>query len=402
MPADIGAQVITVKFFDPVDSDVANRIALGVRKTGIYGGGYLTKINDTTVSLSAFDCEVGDGIYQIHGATAIAVNVTVSTVNTHIIIRWTYSASAADDYMEMLAVPLSSVTVNDSIVGVCVFSGASLSGFDYTLRSNPNVFDLFLKTEATETPSMYTRVRAGRVSYGTTNFNVIDQLSPLFVAPSSGLTRIDLIQVSALGALAITQGTPVAIPATPVAPSQNNLVTLAEITLIAGQTTIITSNIADTRSYVATNFSVGTGGLVPQGGVIMWSGSIADLALPAMAGIWQLCNGSNGSPNLTDRFVIHADADSGGTNDVGDFGGSKTANHTHPGGSLVTGNMNIATARGAATPAYGYGARAVDDNSGGSDSTVYSMNNVPVDGSTGTSSDSNRDRYYALAYIMKL
>jgi len=255
MPADIGAQVITVKFFDPVDSDVANRIALGVRKTGIYDGGYLTKINDTTVSLSAFDCEVGDGIYQIHGATAVAVNVTVSTVNTHVIIRWTYSASAADDYMEMLAVPLSSVTANDLVVGVCVFSGASLSGFDYTIRTNPNVFDLFLKAQPTDPISMYVRVRAGRVSYGTTNFDLIDQLSPLFTPPSSGLTRIDLLQVNSVGALIVTQGTPVALPSAPTAPSQGTLVTIAEVTLVAGQTTIIESNITDVRSFIGSTAS---------------------------------------------------------------------------------------------------------------------------------------------------
>ena len=91
MPADIGSQTITVKFFDPVDSDVANRIGIGVRKKGIYSGGYITKINNTTVSVSAFDCEIGDGTYQVRGATAIAVNVTVSAATPYVVIRWAYS-----------------------------------------------------------------------------------------------------------------------------------------------------------------------------------------------------------------------------------------------------------------------------------------------------------------------
>lgn len=38
---------------------------------------------------------------------------------------------------------------------------------------------------------------------------------------------------------------------------------------------------------------------VPQGGIIMWSGTIA--SIPAG---WALCNGANGTPDLTDKFVL--------------------------------------------------------------------------------------------------
>ena len=62
---------------------------------------------------------------------------------------------------------------------------------------------------------------------------------------------------------------------------------------------------------------------IPQGVIVMWSGSIASISTG-----WALCNGNNGTPNLTDRFVIHADADAGGTNDVGDTGGSHTVTIT--------------------------------------------------------------------------
>lgn len=67
----------------------------------------------------------------------------------------------------------------------------------------------------------------------------------------------------------------------------------------------------------------------PSGGIIMWSGAIS--AIPTG---WVLCDGTNGTPNLTDRFVIHADADSGGTRNVGDTGGAHTKDlsHTHSGG----------------------------------------------------------------------
>ena len=60
------------------------------------------------------------------------------------------------------------------------------------------------------------------------------------------------------------------------------------------------------------------GSAFPSGGIIMWSGAIADIP----AG-WYLCDGNNGTPNLTDKFVIGA----GGSYAKGAAGGAAT--HTH-------------------------------------------------------------------------
>lgn len=38
---------------------------------------------------------------------------------------------------------------------------------------------------------------------------------------------------------------------------------------------------------------------VPSGGIMMWSGTIA--SIPAG---WALCNGANGTPDLTDKFIV--------------------------------------------------------------------------------------------------
>ena len=137
MPSDIGSQQITVKFFDPVDSYVANAIGIGVRKIGIYSGGYLTKVNDTTANLSIFDCEVSDGTYQIRGKTGASVNVTVGPATPYVIIRWIYTGSSANDYMAMLGVSVGSINLTDVVVGRCNFAGSTMTGFDYTLRTNP-------------------------------------------------------------------------------------------------------------------------------------------------------------------------------------------------------------------------------------------------------------------------
>jgi hypothetical protein len=74
-------------------------------------------------------------------------------------------------------------------------------------------------------------------------------------------------------------------------------------------------------------------GTIPIGGIIMWSGAIANIPTG-----WSLCNGTNGTPNLQDRFIIGSSADSGGvsqttvTGAVSKAGGTKDAivvSHTH-------------------------------------------------------------------------
>jgi hypothetical protein len=57
---------------------------------------------------------------------------------------------------------------------------------------------------------------------------------------------------------------------------------------------------------------------VPIGGIILWSGEVVDIP----AG-FQLCDGTNGTPNLQDRFVLGA----GSTYAVGATGGALSHNH---------------------------------------------------------------------------
>ncbi len=61
---------------------------------------------------------------------------------------------------------------------------------------------------------------------------------------------------------------------------------------------------------------------IPQGAIVMWSGTVANIP----AG-WGLCDGTNGTPNLRDRFIVGA----GGGYTVGKTGGASSHNlaHTH-------------------------------------------------------------------------
>jgi len=154
--------------------------------------------------------------------------------------------------------------------------------------------------------------------------------------------------------------------------------------------------------YYGTNVS-GTKGFfslynLESGMIVLWSGSIATIPTG-----YVLCNGLNSTPDLTDKFVIHADADSGGTNDVDDTGGSKiisTANlpaHTH--GAIAAHTHDVRIGYNSVAAGYkGY------NQSYSTLSGYFSNASEAGGGHTHDSVGSGTDylpKYYALAYIMK-
>ena len=128
---------------------------------------------------------------------------------------------------------------------------------------------------------------------------------------------------------------------------------------------------------------------IPSGVIVIWSGAIT--AIPSG---WVICDGNNSTPDLSDRFVIHASADSGDTYDVGDTGGStSTGGHT-----LTSGEMP------AHTHSYNQRASAGSGQDGGSSSQPGGLT-AQTSGSTGSGGShahaASLPPYYALAYIMK-
>lgn len=146
---------------------------------------------------------------------------------------------------------------------------------------------------------------------------------------------------------------------------------------------------------------------VPSGMIVMWSGNIDDIPDG-----WKLCDGSEGTPDLTDRFVMSVSSGK----DPGAIGGSnfytlstsQLPSHTHGSGSLVTDTAGEHQHL-SYTIAYYTGTGGYSISGGGG----WGYGELPPDGahshsitgSTGTtgsgSSIDNRPKYYALAFIMK-
>jgi hypothetical protein len=134
------------------------------------------------------------------------------------------------------------------------------------------------------------------------------------------------------------------------------------------------------------------------GMIMLWSGSSA--TIPSG---WLLCDGSNSTPDLRNRFVVGATS----TYAVGATGGSADAivvSHTHTATSTVT-DPGHAHGYIAAAPGSYYG-----NVNGGSPGAVSSTTNSASTGitvattnaSAGSSgTNANLPPYYALCYIMK-
>ena len=136
---------------------------------------------------------------------------------------------------------------------------------------------------------------------------------------------------------------------------------------------------------------------VPTGVILLWSGSLG--SIPSG---YVLCDGSNSTPDLRDRFVIAAGSNyavgaTGGTADAIVVSHTHTATVTDPGHNhTVPYNFAIYTGGGSSGANNTFG--SVNNPSTTTSTTGISVSNA----SSGTSgTNQNLPPYYALAYIMK-
>ena len=130
-----------------------------------------------------------------------------------------------------------------------------------------------------------------------------------------------------------------------------------------------------------------------SGMIMLWSGSEA--SIPSG---WVLCDGTNSTPNLQDRFVVGA----GNTYNVDDTGGSADAvvvSHTHTATSTDSGHTHtvpqVNDRRGAGIGTLYCGSGNAASGTGFANITTTNS----TEGVSGT--NANLPPYYALCYIMK-
>ena len=148
--------------------------------------------------------------------------------------------------------------------------------------------------------------------------------------------------------------------------------------------------------------AAGTDASLPSGVIVIWSGSTG--SIPSG---WVICNGSNSTPDLRDRFVVGA----GAGYSVGNTGGSASVTlstsqipaHNHgisdPGHDHDTTVDGHHLFDGNGSQSIGYG------GPGGYPAQEFELYNattgISIQNAGGGGSHENRPPYYALAYIMK-
>jgi hypothetical protein len=197
--------------------------------------------------------------------------------------------------------------------------------------------------------------------------------------------------------------------------------------VLTGTVTVPTANVTSDTTVAASTAFVRD--IMPTGIISLWSGSIA--TIPSG---WLLCDGSNGTPDLRDRFVVGAGTTyavnaTGGAANVtpagtisGSVGGTSLTEaqmpkHFHQmrgpnsisapqndqGASYSWGNYGGGTAD---DPAQQYGTYSAGGSATSGSQSTGTSNGNSHDHSAGSlsfsgTSGSNLPPYYALAYIMK-
>jgi len=248
MPANIGNQIITLKFYDEVTTANVNRRFKDLRPLGVYHGGHLSRIDDTHVSVSPVVCEIGGGgDHQVRGELQDTIpSIVVATVTPYVVLRWQYTGDAAQDYMAILGVSTPAST--DLVLGAGTYAGSVMTGISYVDRSNPSIVETFLKVEPRDTPDMLVYVCAGRYKTDAGAVDIPHSVVGAFAAPLVQ-DKIFLVYIDhATGSIGIDSSGDESL--TPVAPLYAGRVVIAEVTLTPTTTQITGAEIRDTRTFM--------------------------------------------------------------------------------------------------------------------------------------------------------
>jgi len=238
-----------------------------------------------------------------------------------------------------------------------------------------------------------------------------------YLTSVTGTNTVTALASLSMSALAAGQVFRFIVAATNTSSVTLNINSIGAKSITKNGTTALTANDLVINSvveviYDGTQFQlVNPANTIPSGVITMWSGSIANI--PAS---WYLCNGSNGTPDLRNKFIVGAYSDNAGVANT-TITGSQTltggtadaivVSHTHTDSGHShndAGHTHVAThltnLSGGSTGYEGKTGTYSNIQTGtGYAQIQIGYASISTSGSSGT--NQNLPPYYALAFIMK-
>jgi hypothetical protein len=282
--------------------------------------------------------------------------------------------------------------------------------------ANPDGFDEFIIVDGNNPAASFTGEETMLINTNDDSGEVVKALKVKWFRGAKGDTGLSgsvawgNLTVSGVGAALITATTTAAQRAVlGISSIGSNLITA---TTASAQRILLGLNVPSTHPYGSIINTVAQGNDIrffPSGGIIMWSGSIINIPTG-----WYLCNGSNSTPDLRNKFVMGA----GSTYIVGANGGSTTSSpagaHAHAYSTVAGHQLTIAEmpSHHHDFQQYEFITNGERDNNGQAGENLQTWQTTDVGGNlahahdlsitdSGNHSHDTLNPYYALAFIMK-
>jgi hypothetical protein len=227
-----GDQIKTFDYLQEGTSEGFNKLMYHLFPTGILSGGELTKVTNSSVTVSPLICQIEDNDRKvsIRIETQEGVAIAVSASTPFVISRMDW-LNVENNWMDIISVAEEDILSGDLIIGRCEYNIGDLVSFDYTRKSvNPiavvNESKNALKVESNEPQDNKGYVNAGSIYFNNELVTYAGGQSPAISITSTD-PRIDLVCISALGVISIVEGTPSSSPVIPAFPE--DLLVLAYI-----------------------------------------------------------------------------------------------------------------------------------------------------------------------------
>lgn len=157
---DFGTQINTFCYENEASSASFNTILNDILSDGVYKGGIITKVSDEACSVGATVAIVTDPAknISIRCQTTVPATIAVSSANCYIVMRLDW-LDQINNYVDILGVPVESILDKDVVLAKAVYSGSTLTTFDYSYKTK-NIFEILVDDIATCTADFSASIAA--------------------------------------------------------------------------------------------------------------------------------------------------------------------------------------------------------------------------------------------------